>query len=167
MILVTFIVFRIIYRKLIYSILDTLEYIQKWAYSYPRLADMDTKFDSDTSNSRTTDSFGLGQTLYLRVRRSLVCLGCARIHALLLVRSSDSKSSKQKVWNSISEIYFLLMSSKLSLSTLGKTKTFLHSEVLTRSHSASWSGDTHAPFEQVKVRLYSSGQQPIKFKFFL
>ena len=69
--------------------------------------------------------------------------------------------------NAISEIYFLLISAKFSLSTLGKTKTFLHSEVLTRSHSASWSADTHAPFEQVKVRWYSSGQQPIKFKFFL
>ena len=67
----------------------------------------------------------------------------------------------------ISEIYFLLISAKFSLSTLGKTKTFLHSEVLTRSHSASWSADTHAPFEQVKVRWYSSGQQPIRFKFFL
>ena len=69
--------------------------------------------------------------------------------------------------NAISEIYFLLISAKFSLSTLGKTKTFLHSEVLTRSHSASWSADTHAPFEQVKVRWYSSGQQPIRFKFFL
>ena len=138
MILVTFIVFRIIYSKLIYSFLDTLKYIRNWV-QFP-----DSR--PGVSGPEIPGSSHFWTTFW----------------TLMNPNEHFNEST-----NAISEIYFLLISAKFSLSTLGKTKTFLHSEVLTRSHSASWSADTHAPFEQVKVRWYSSGQQPIRFKFFL